>query len=190
MEDKTTLSVGSEKSTYSNSRGRLAREFWNYWGHLSESDDLEEAFDSYTDRPFFKKIEEYRVGEDEKRESETFGSSREEDFTQVGFTGVQESWNDVQNLDARILEVRPGSVKLEVLEDREERSFQDRIFSRDLLEGSVRLEKGNYILVRIFKGEGKIKFTFQDGGKIADKEAFEDTSRFQDLDDIDFDKEL
>lgn len=122
-------------------------------------------------------------------------STIEDDFAsdavhRGGFSGVSESWDDVQNLDSRILEVRHDSVKMEVLIDMTERHFEDRVFPRDLLEGAVQLQEGNYVLIRRFKGEGKIKFTFEDGSRIVKKEAFENTSRFQDLDDFDFDKEL
>lgn len=128
-------------------------------------------------------------------EEKPLESTIEDDFADDavhsgGFSGVSESWDDVQNLDARILEVRPGSVKMEVLVDTAKRRFEDRVFSRDLLEGAVHLKEGNYVLIRRFKGKGKIKFVFEDGSRIAKKEAFEDTSRFQDLDDFDFDKEL
>lgn len=105
-------------------------------------------------------------------------------------TEFSESWEDTQNLDARIIEIQDQLVKLEVLVDRESRQFEDRFFRKQLLEGAVTLEVGTYVLLRIFRGRGKIKFTFHNGDSIVDRELFEDTSRFSDLDDFDFDVEL
>jgi hypothetical protein len=103
------------------------------------------------------------------------------------FSGVSESWDDTENLDARIVRVRGEAVHVEVLVDRANRRFEDRIFNRDLLKGAVSLEAGNYILLRIFRGKGKIKFTFHNGDKLVDKSIFEDLSRYSDLEDFDFD---
>jgi len=135
-----------------------------------------------------KKGSSYQVGESSS--SEVLEDSESGQFGQKGFAGVNERWDDVQNLDARILELRPESVKVEVLLDREKRRFQDRVFPRDLLEGAVPLEEGRCILFRRLKGKGKIKFTFEDGSRVVDEDVFEDKSRFRDLDEFDFDKEL
>lgn len=103
------------------------------------------------------------------------------------FAGISENWDDTENLDARIVRVREKAIHVEMLVDRVERRFEDRVFNRNLLKDAVSLEVGNYILVRIFRGKGKIKFTFHDGDKLVDKSIFEDLSRYSDLEDFDFD---
>jgi hypothetical protein len=110
----------------------------------------------------------------------------------TGFTAAvfSENWPDSDNLDARILEVGDEFVKLDVLLDRASRQIETRVYRRELLEGAVTLEAGNYVLVRIFRGRGKIKFTFNNGNDIVDKEVFENLSRFDDLEDFNFDRVL
>jgi hypothetical protein len=139
--------------------------------------------------PFSQGESAYRVGESSSPENVEDAETRP--AGRGSFAGIQEQWEDVRNLDARIIEVRRESVKVEVLIDREERRFQDRIFDRNLLESAVPLEEGAYLLIRRFKGKGKIKFTFENGNKyVRSKDVFEDKSRFQDLDDFDFDRDL
>jgi hypothetical protein len=132
--------------------------------------------------------------------SDTSGSVVEEEWSDptesagttadLSFSGFSENWDSTDNLDARILEVRDNRVKLDVLLDRERRQFEERLYPRQLLEGAVNIEVGKYVLIRIFRAQGKIKFTFHNGDGIVDKKMFEDMSRFRDLDEIDFDTVL
>ena len=108
----------------------------------------------------------------------------------LSFSGYSENWESTDNLDARILEIRGEYVRLDVLIDRDKKQFEERTYPRDLLDGAVKLEAGRYVLIRIFRGRGKIKFTFHNGDGVVNKDFFEDLTRFRDLDDIDFDKVL
>jgi len=171
---KETINLPDEPQGAQDWLSEFSNAIGGHWAHLADIPPTKRS--------------SYRVSDSSP--SEVLKDSGSGQFGQKGFAGVNERWDDVQNLDARILELRPDSVKVEVLLDREERHFQDRIFPRDLLEGAVPLEEGNYILFRRLKGKGKIKFTFEDGSRVVDKEVFEDKSRFRDLDDFEFNKEL
>lgn len=187
MAADTTSSVDRGENDPMRGSWDLSSETWPVEEELGDGGDPTDAFKSHL-AELFSEEETYRVGERESLAAVAPPAKKQ--FDQVEFAGIQENWDDVQNLDARILEVRPKSVKVEVLVNREERRFQDRVFPKDLLQGAVCLNEGNYILIRRFKAKGKIKFTFQDGNRVVEKEAFEDTSRFQDLDDFGFDRDL
>ncbi|PSQ78156.1 MAG: hypothetical protein BRD37_03455 [Bacteroidetes bacterium QH_8_67_23] len=92
------------------------------------------------------------------------------------------------SIDARILEVTDETVKLECLISKTKHEFQERVFPKALLEGVVDLEVGSYVLLRILQRPGKIAHVFHNGDGIVQKEVFEDTSRFDDLDDMDLDR--
>lgn len=169
----------------------IFREYYrDVLGDLDEEEYIEEVLDAFTESFLNEEVSPPPVEED-------IGLLQSEDTSyayrpsSTEFAGVSESWDETKNMDARILEVRPNSVRLEILVDRDERRFQDRTFSRDLLEGAVTLEEGNYVLVRRFKGEGKIKFTFDNANNyVRHKELFEDKSRFEDIHDFEFGKKL
>ena len=108
----------------------------------------------------------------------------------TGFVGVNETWDDYTNVDARIVEVGEDWVRLDCLVDSENQVFQERTFQRRLLEGALPVRTGAYVLIRIFTSPGKIKHTFTDGEKYVRKEFFEDDSWFVDLEDAGLDEML
>ena len=107
-----------------------------------------------------------------------------------GLKSFRETWSDVLHIDARIIDVRDQWVNLECLMDPDERRFQQRRFERSLLEGAVPLEVGGYLVVSRHKKPGKVVHTFRDGSKLVDREAFEKSSRFDDLADLDLEQPL
>lgn len=164
-------------------------------GEYSSSEENRYSFDFGGD---FPDDNDYSVSDSKPSEAisawhkgDRYSPERESQTHYTGLQGIEEHWPYTENIDGRILEVGTDHVKLELLVDKEQNRFQDRIFPKDLLEGAVTLQEGNYILMRRFKGKGKIKFTFDNANNyVKNREAFEDKSRFDDLNDFDFDLEL
>mgnify|MGYP000206367102 CR=1 FL=1 len=98
--------------------------------------------------------------------------------------GVNENWSKIKNYDARVIEIRKSTIKLDCLVDRENKKFQTRLFDKSLFTNIHDLKAGKYILVRVFKKPGKISFTINNGEKLVDKRNFENHPEFSDLDDI------
>lgn len=97
------------------------------------------------------------------------------------FIGATETWDEIKNYYARILNIDENKVEVDCLIDEIEKDFQKRIFNKHLFENIGSLEVGTYVLIKIFLKKGKSMITVRDAEKLVKKSLFEDYSEFDDL---------
>lgn len=145
---------------------------------------------SELDETKFSEYFEYNISPDPLLNSEvtleklnsvaTPGTSELSDYTITSGGIIEEQWDIIQTIPARLLEVNENHVILECLIDVENKTFQNRKFEKDLLEGIIPLVSFYPLIIRIFKRKGERKFNFIDGKNLIDISLFEE-NYFQDL---------
>jgi hypothetical protein len=85
---------------------------------------------------------------------------------------IEDYWLDVENVESRIIDFTVNNVILECLVDVENKKFQNRTFSKSLLDG-IPLAVNQPILIKIFTGKNEIKFQFINGNGIINLDNFE-----------------
>lgn len=87
---------------------------------------------------------------------------------------IEDHWDIIHNIPARLLEFNEKEVVLECLIDTENKIFQNRKIEAFLIQGIIPMELLYPVIIKIFKRKGEQKTQFIDGKNLIDLSLFEE----------------
>ena len=98
-------------------------------------------------------------------------NSQKDSATQISDRVVIQGWKNIENISARLIEFSEDQIVLECLIDKENKTYEERVF-RPSLFVNYKLDIGNLFYLRFFERPNEIKMEVHDDPSLTSKDDF------------------